>query len=363
MEENNNKNIENDMSNTFVAEVGQKSAIANNDIEELIPQNTATNFSETTNTLDSERPAVIPAENVNNVSNVNDLSDINNLANEDIPGFEKESTIYSEPKQKKTNPLLIILLIIIALAVGAGGSYYYFEILNQKEVNSQNTENKESKTDKVSSEELKLDSILVNSLIKRYDAYLLSSIEIYQTLYSKEKMLASEMSEDDIKYLAAKTALSMSDVKGKISFTSEQLHEAAQMLFGPSVAITDGDINLMANKQGVVFKYDNANQTYNYQAPDGLGGMNTVTMDRKTVKAVKNSDNIEITVVVAVLDSATNKVYKNYTDSAAYDEISDVAADNFDINNNYTDLNQYKYVFNYDTDNNNYYLESIELVK
>ena len=58
-------------------------------------------------------------------------------------------------------------------------------------------------------------------------------------------------------------------------------------------------------------------------------------------------------------------VYKAYDiiNFKGVDQLTDYTYETFDIEKDYAKLNQYKYSFKYDKDNNNYYLESIELIK
>ena len=89
-----------------------------------------------------------------------------------------------------------------------------------------------------------------------------------------------------------------------------------------------------------------------------------MSLKRKIVKTKLDDDILTVNVDVAVIDSNEDKVYKNYSeDEKELEEVDNVVATTFDIDKDYTDLNQYKYTFNYDKDNNNYYLVSIELVK
>ena len=85
---------------------------------------------------------------------------------------------------------------------------------------------------------------------------------------------------------------------------------------------------------------------------------NTYKLDRKVVKSIKKKNSIEINV--AVLFTSANKVYKTPDDDSVIDGVK---ASDFDIDKDYTKLNQYKYTFNYDKSSDNYILDSIELIK
>ena len=152
-----NKNIDEDMSNTFVADVNQKSAVV---------QNNEMSIESTTGS-----------------------------AQEQIPGYEPANSVYDVPKNKKTNPILIIFLMLLACGIGVGGSYYYFEIYNKdtkKEINAVDKVETKDKTT-VKEEELNPDGIYVKKLIGRYNTTTLFPNDAIKYLYGKEKTLATDL--------------------------------------------------------------------------------------------------------------------------------------------------------------------------
>ena len=149
-------NKDDDMSNTFIAEVGQKSAIVDNDVESLDERNSITEikkpeFPEVKIDPPDDKEVILEGNNGENnipnsdiptpIENSNLNNDIKTKIEEPIPGYDDESNFYEE-KPKKRNPIITILLMILCLALGAGGTYYYFEVYNVKE-NTETAEKKE----------------------------------------------------------------------------------------------------------------------------------------------------------------------------------------------------------------------------
>lgn len=343
--------IDDDMSKTFIAEVGQKSAIA--DDEEVLEKNTIeSNFSDI-----SIEP---PKEEIN----TNEIG-TNIEEKETKPRYEEESSMFDETKKKKSNPLLTVLLMILALGIGAGGSYYYFEVLN-KEVVSTKVEEKEE-VGKDTAEELKPDGLFVKNLIEDYDFYLISNVDVFNKLYANDKTEVSDIDEYYLRNLAATKARK---ILGNSDFSGESFTNAARTLFGSEVTLenktfTDSKIEQQAC---YVYEYNKQDDYYYLKRPSECGGASTISMERKIVKAIKKEDSLEIAVAVALVDTATDKVYKKIdatiTDSSQLtDEVEDATTQTFDIDKDYSKLNQYQYTFKYDKDNSNYYLESIELIK
>ena len=319
-----NKNIDEDMSNTFVADVNQKSAVAQN------------------NEMAAESAT--------------------GSAQEQIPGYEPTNSVYDVPKKKKTNPILIIFLMLLACGIGVGGSYYYFEIYNKdtkKEINAVDKVETKDKTT-VKEEELNPDGIYVKNLIDRYDFSVISNVEVYDKLYGKEKTLVTELDDNYVRVLSAANVKKLGNV---MLITSEAFHDSVVNLFGNQLNLADKNFSIGCD----TYEYSQGTGYYEYKEGSGCGGASTVIMKQKIVKAIKTKDNIEVNVAVAILDGANQKVYKNYkigdTSNSDLQEVEGVSADTFDIDKDYDKLNQYKYTFNYDNENNNYYLYSIELVK
>ena len=346
----NDIDIDDDMSKTFIAEGGQKSAIADKD--EVLEENTnESNFPDI-----SIEP---PKEEIN----TNEIG-TNVEEKETKSGYEKAPLTYDKTKNKKSNPLVTILLMILSLAIGIGGSYYYFEIFNKDEnsekIITKKNNTKEEKT--IDSEEISPDSVYIEDLISNYDFKIVSDIEIYDALYRSEKTEIKDLNEI---YLRALAAIKANRNLGGVAFSSSDFQNAVTLLFGKQVNLEDKSI--YDGKTCINVKYDNSSDIY-LLGETACGGISVTELERKIVKVVKKDDDeLKVNVAVAIINTEENKVYKNSvtnpdgTDGSEL--IENVTATTFDIDKDYSKLNQYQYTFKYDKDNSNYYLESIELIK
>lgn len=318
------KSTEEDMSQTFIAEVGQKSAIADDKYDDI----EITKKKEKNNEEDKE-----------NIKNKND---------------SKEFDYYDEVKKTSSPAVLVVVVAIVALIIGVAGGYYLFKVMDKEEIK---TEKKKENinTKKEIKEELNPEGLYIQELISRYDqADISSNINIYEVLYKEDKTTIKDIDENYLKVLAANKASGVTGV-----FTSEEFKNATKLLYGNSIEFDDGKINY--NKGCIIVNHNDDVYTY---VEGECGGASTISMKRKIVKTEIDEDVLTVNVAVAIIDSNEDKVYKNYSkDEKELEEVDNVVATTFDIDNDYTELNQYKYTFNYDKDNNNYYLVSIELVK
>ena len=348
-------NKDDEMSNTFVAEVGQKSAIfnpENNDQVESLEETVS--FPEVKIDPPKDMPSVLEADKPDLTKKEEE--------NDDEEEFLESKKKKKNKKYKKRNPFTTFLIIIICLALGAGGSYYYFEIFNKTdstEVNkseANKNSNKEIKNDKNNEiEEIEPTSIFAKKLIERYDNSVSSSQDAanYEILYAKDKTTPANFSADYIQVLG------VANIRSPFYFSKEQLDESLTELFGKD--------KFKAREEtidyGTCKYYENANGYYQYKEKTGCGGTSAMSMKRKIVKVEKDNNKLYINVAIEI--TAEGNVYKAYdiTNAKGVDQLTDYTYETFDIEKDYAKLNQYKYTFDFDKDNNNYYLESIELVK
>lgn len=316
---------EEEMSETFIAEVGQKSAIAN--------ENEMSKFSD----IDVGIPDELEDDKIKT---------------------SKYKDSHNNKKPKKSNPLLIIILMILALIIGAFGSYYYFEVYNINEsISNKNIEiDKDTNKDFIK-EEINPDGLFVKELISNYDYDEISKGFGYNPLYAKEKVSIKDI---DISYLSILAAKKANKSLGNTSFSNIDLKDSVKQLYGNQITIEDKDIEY--DKGCTTLKYNNG--YYNY-TPSECGGLTMFSMKRKITKAAIDGDTLKVYVAVAILNKEEDKVYKGYNidTKKGIDEVENTATTTFDIDKDYVNLNQYKYTFNYDLENNNYYLVSVELVK
>lgn len=318
------KSTEEDMSQTFIAEVGQKSAIADDKFDDI----------ESTKKKEKE-----------NKDEINDIKKENDI---------KETNYYDEGKKTSSPAVLVVVVAIVALIIGVAGGYYLFKVMDKEETKTEKAKTNVN-TEKEVKEELNPEGLYIEELISRYDQSSSSSnANIYELLYKEDKTTLKDIDEDYLKVLAANKASGVTGV-----FTSEEFKNATKLLYGDSIEFSDGKINY--NKGCIIVNHNDDIYTY---VEGECGGASTISMKRKIVKTEIDEDVLTVNVAVAIIDSNEDKVYKNYSeDEKELEEVDNVVATTFDIDNDYTELNQYKYTFNYDKDNNNYYLVSIELVK
>ena len=138
----NDIDIDDDMSKTFIAEVGQKSAIAD---EEVLEENTnESNFPDI---------SIEPAE-----------EEIETTTNKE-KDYTEELFYDTEIENKKNNPVIVIILMIFSLLIGVVGSYYYFEIYNKKE-SIKDEKITTSKSNDINEKELNADGLFIKNLIE-----------------------------------------------------------------------------------------------------------------------------------------------------------------------------------------------------
>lgn len=380
MEDNRNNNIEDDMSMTFVGEIGQKSAVALPDEVESLEDNNKESIQtfpevkiapppneigskitpEVSNEVPTEEIISTDSNNIPNdrLENTNDLS-----ASNQNPTFNNNN---NNNNNKKGHPILITILLILFLVGGTALGWYFSgyinKFLNKEETKTEKKETKE--VTKASDEEISPNSLYIKNLISDYDFYALSNADIYTALYSKDKVEIKDL--DDI-YLRAIAAKKANKSLSGVSFSSDEFKDAVELLFGNQLTLEDKSI--FNGKTCVNIQYDSSSKYYS-EGETACGGTALPTLERKIIKAVKKEDIIEVNVAVAIFsgDPTVNKVFKTYTenndDQNNLGEVVEGATkDTFDIDKDYTKLNQYKYTFNYDKDNNNYYLTTIELIK
>lgn len=326
-------NNEEEMSNTFVAEVGQKSAVANNDdvIETLDPEETKEQLFP-----DVKIDPPTGAEPIGLDENKQETTE---MANE----FVEEN---KELRDKKSHPLVVFVIMIFCLGLGAFASYYYFEIFTANKSSDKETIKEEPK---IVEEQLQPTSRFVIKLIDKYSTG--NDLEDYTELYSKEKTNVSDLS---VNYAQILGVLNIRDEK---SFSKDELQVSVDELFGNGVITLDGKDIVVNDCYKLKYSEDN----YSLVTSTGCKESNEYVMKTKIVKASKTIDTQTITVNVAVAITDGNKIYKSY-DSAAKvgkEEIETLSAETLNMDSDYAKFDQYKYIFKYDSNNNDYYLDSI----
>lgn len=246
--------------------------------------------------------------------------------------------------KKKNSGFVVFLLCVAFLLIGAGLSYYYLTVYINKE--------NDNRDNNVTS--LNVKGTLVNELISRIDYDKGCGIEA--GLYKKSKLTVDDMSDDYRRALVAKEAYGKK-IDGNITFKQEEFQKAIVTLFGTTVQINDSSMTGICPN---IF-YDAANQVYreqeNAQCNVSCSQFKTI---RHIVNAEKTDKNIFIYVAVANFDQVSRKIYNVNDDNSV---IQGIDGNTFDISVDYEKVNNYKYTYNYDSENNNYIFKSIELVK
>lgn len=299
------KKIDDDMSNTFVFEVGQKSAIFDDDFTD----------------------------------------DINKKDDDFFDNSKKKKKTKQKSNKKKNNGFIMTLLMILCICIGIGLSYCYYEVYGS----NFSKEKKCTTLENEGEEKLQPNGVFSESLIERYDAYNLNDSDIYKALYSKDLLKSKDISLDYVKEVVIKRALYLNSDYSKIAFSKDDFDRALKELFGDNISVSSDDI------EG--FKYNSKSKKYIYEKANAKAN-DDYRQIRKIVKSTKNKDSIEINVAVAIITG--NKVLKSLDSDSVIDGVN---SSNFDIDKEYTKLNQYKYIFSYDKENDNYILDSIVLIK
>lgn len=249
-----------------------------------------------------------------------------------------------EIREKKSNKGFGIFLLCIAfLLIGAGLSYYYLTVYANKGKTQVNTDVKSLNTS----------GVLVNELISRIDYDDGCGINSY--LYKKSILTANDMDDNYKRALIAQEAYGKK-IDGNITFTEEKFQQASKILFGSTINLSD--INMTNICPNIIF--DSANQVYREVQTVCNRTCNPLKTVRYIVKAEQTDKNIYITVAVANIEEVTKKVYNTNDNNSV---IQGIDGNVFDIAVDYEKVNNYKYTYNYDSENNNYIFKSIELVK
>lgn len=328
-----------DMSNTFVTEVGQKSAIFKDDSVETLDE-------EESNSIFPE--VMIDPPNESSNQNNNDIAN-----NSNIISTNKELT--KRKKQKKNHPFLPFLLMIICTSIGACGCYYYINYYSKDDKPIAKEENiKEEQTAKI--EQLQPTSSFIVQLINRYYGDI-NQLDTYIELYSNKKTTNNDLSIDYKKRIAITNLNSISSIQ------SEQLQTSINMLFGTNDILNEKE-NIKLSKC-YIYEYNSNDDIYELNVQSNCRESISYYLKTKIVKATKNLETNDINIYVAVALTDGNKVYKAYDEvsNEAKDEITNLTADSLDMDKDYVSFNQYNFLFKYDKENYNYYLDSIELNK
>ena len=289
------------------------------------------------------------------VSDVGQKSAIANLEDEIVDKKEKRERKEKIKKEKKAHPFRTFIVMVICLVVGAVASYCYFEVLTD---NNNEKPVVKCKNNKKATFGYETDSIGVSYIVNDYDYIGAFQVNLYYYLYSADKIKVKDMDQDYLKLLAIKKA--DSDLDGKVS--SIDFNNAVDYLFGGKVEFNNDEIS---TDEKLCSKYEYKNGEYIKKDKDCKGTSN-LKIERKIIDVDEGKNKLKVKVVLAVVDTEKNKVGKSLTldddGSQSIGEVLEgVEADTFVIDSEEDNLNKYTYTFKFSKANKNYYLESIEL--
>lgn len=357
----NNENIEkeenientNDMSDTFISEVGQKDAISTGDTE-MVP------VEEIQNEL-GEGDSAFPKVDIAPPGEEEKKIDLDAPPSEEIMNQKP----VKEPKEKKGGKGFAFIMLLLGIALGGAAGYFGYSYLN--DTDTPKVVKKEKK--EVKEEKLNVEGNFVKDLVSKYDLDNTTIEEInlaeYTTLFKDEEVLASAIDKDYVKYVSGIDAYR--GLYNNQSFTSEELKESVKKLFGDKVQVEDEDIIYpYSDPKLVVMTYNKNDNNYSHTKSSENKSLPTSTIGfkRKIVDAVKKDNNVTITVAIAILDTESDKVYQVSDAEGKLDkEVEGLTASTIDMSKDYKKFNNYKYSYIYDSATDNYLLDSIKLVK
>lgn len=257
----------------------------------------------------------------------------------------------------KRNPLIICLLIIISFTLGTISTYYYFEVIKKDYITIENNSKNETTKNK---EQIEILEITDSQVIKLYNN-ISNAIGYYCDIddyYKDEKVTVNNLSEDLALNIAIfqlyndkkESGQGIKFYKGD-SFTSEELNKKITEIFGKNFKYTNKDINSCPS-----FKYDNTTNKYIIEQEPACGGTCGPVNIIKVVKAIKSDNSIEIYVRVLFVDVDENSniiYYKDYTKTQALTNLekNDVTGAVKDSDKNLSQGGLYKLTFNKEESN------------
>ena len=307
-----------------------------------------------TKTLEKTKEKV--EEKTQDLSNtfINDVDQKSAIASlEDQIVEEREYRDEVETKTEK-KAFRTFLIIVLCLVIGAVASYCYFEVIC-KDKDTKVVVKYKTKAAKFGYDK---DSIGLKYLVDDYDYVGNFQVNIYNYLYSADEINVKDMEQDYLKLLAIKKA--DSDKDGVIS--SIEFNDAVEYLFGGEVQFNNDAIK---TDDILCAKYSYENGEYK-QEEKTCEGTSELRLQRKILDVKEAKNSMEVTVAIAILDNENDKVGKSLTfdengGQTLGDELEGVTAKNFVIDTATEELTKFVYYFKYNDDNNNYYLESIKL--
>lgn len=257
-----------------------------------------------------------------------------------------------EKKGSNTNKLLIIIIILLSLLVGGLVGYIVCDSIVKNDSSNETVEEqkepvKEDDSDNVV--ELSLEDEFVQKMFKTHD-YFLSGNDLIKYLYANDSALISSLPNESKRYLFLEPYLLRLDFDKKDENHSYYYPDTVltewKKLFGTNVEFPfTGDID----EHNMGFTTNNTYQHCNNCGGDvGLTGT-----DNKLLRVTKNKDEIVLYEAVKFLDFDANDsaiYYKNYEKTIKTTKEEEIPAN-------------YKFIYKYDKEIDNYYFHSVEKIK
>ncbi|MBQ9181450.1 MAG: hypothetical protein IJ134_02325 [Bacilli bacterium] len=270
---------------------------------------------------------------------------------------------YQPKKRSKAVPFLVFIIII--LIIGLVGMYLYYNGYLDKYIGKASTNNTSEKEEKTTSPTVSYnkDGEFIKSLMDKilYKDYY--SHDEFQ-LYSKDIVKVDDLSDN---YKNNLIVLNMRKNTTEVSSISESnLMQSSKNLFGKNIySVFPEKLEILCK----TFTHDVSNKMYTKDLNSGgCGGTGYSYLDYITKV---ESDDQNIYVYQKVAFQGKDGIYKNVSVKDNSYSTSEILVEykqntiefDFDVEKNLDKMNEYKFSFKYDKENNIYYFESVEKVK
>lgn len=252
----------------------------------------------------------------------------------------------------KRGTIILIITCIFIVVLGIISMPQIYKILNTSEVDVK--DNKKSKNDTNTKEEINKDSEIVSTLVY---PIMHNDVSVTDNYYKNESIKVSDLSNNDILYNAFLNIYSgYINNDSVISFDSNYLVSRIENIFGPKTGYNIVDFTVPSGSLSEytgVFNYDSTTKKYTFNKIDNTN--NTIYYDVKSIydASSPNDNTITTSFNVAFVKIENNKyiLYKdyNYTDEISSGDFTSMDA----LENMLTtlDTNKYQYTFRKDTCN------------
>lgn len=272
-----------------------------------------------------------------------------------------------EDTQKKGKGSIILIFFLILIIIGLGVYIAYDKGLIVREKNIVNTE-KENKEEENEKDEINYnkDGAFIQGLINSV-RYLDGSSHSEDELYVKDIVTATDLSESYRNNLIYRQMVSEARADFSYGFSAEDFKNASLHLFGQDFNATPAS-KIFAR----CLEFNYSDGYYSVKPNSGGCGGAGYFYPEYTTKVETEDDDIYIYQKIAFQgpDGVYKTVVKNDSSEHQGDNFKYVdkiatyeTPDDFNIENYLDKVNEYKYTFTYDKNNNVYIFKSIELVK